>query len=388
MASATDNPYREGSVQWIQWENQRQQMEMEDRDKALNENNPYRPGTTAYNRWAAEQQKAPAFNPGVSTAPTSPMEVVRSQPTTVTSGGGYLDLFKGQSYFDDPSFQNIVKQYENRARQFNANNAQPTYDQVSGYAETFRQQFKNYVGRDPNSEEFGVFFKDLNTAGPWAKEGGQFAGQQGERTKGLIKDYFTSTAQQEAERKAQDQTNQALAPNSAFDTWQNQYRNTVSETEKALTDYQARLFEKLRPQLLTSLHSQGLLNTGALNEAFAGAAKDLTEQNSNFIAAARGGAEQDIANKRYQIASSPGDFALQNTFNQVPNLMQAGQTGLQNVFNAYLQDQSFQNQMRMLEKQQSEKPSLLSQYGGMMLGGIAGGYGQGLGQKFAMRGAA
>lgn len=287
----------------------------------------------------------------------------------------YLDLFKDQSYAGDEDFQRIIAGYEDMAKRFNVSkeNRDPTFQQVSGYADTFRQQFKNYVGRDPNSQEFNQFFKSLATDSPWAQEAGGFAVKQREATKGLIKDYFTSTAADEAERRAREQTTTALAPGSAFDQWANSYRGSLSETEKSLQDYQSRLFEKLRPQLLTSLKSQGLLDSGALNTAFAGAAKDLGQASTDFLTSAKMGVEQDIGNRKYAIQSAPGDFALQNTFNTVPNLQGAGQAALNNVFSSYMQDQQFKHQMQMMERQMGDKPSPLSQYGGLIVGGIAGG---------------
>lgn len=286
---------------------------------------------------------------------------------------GYLRLFKDQPYFNDPDFQNIIRQYQNRAAEFNANNEQPTYQQVTGYVDTFKNQFRNYVGRDPKPEEYNQFFKFLGQQGPWAQEVTAFSGKIGPETTGLIKDYYTREAQNEAQKQLETQTQAAIAPNSAFDVWQNSYRNTLSDVEKSLSDYQTKLFEKLRPNLITSLQAQGLLNSGALNEAFAGAGKDLASEAANQIANARGAVEQDIANQRYQLASAPTSYQLSNTANNPANLINSGQQALQNVWQGVLQQNEFNNQRRLLEMAPKQTSNPLAQYGGLILGGIAGG---------------
>ena len=324
-----------------------------------------------------------ANNPNIVRALPAPVSnnpnIVRALPAPVSTPAStsinYLDLFKGQSYYNDPEFQNIVQQYQNRAGQFGVvpQNAQPTYQQLTGYIDTFKNQFQNYVGRDPKPEEYNQFFKFLGQQGPWAQEVTAFSGKIGPETTGLIKDYYTREAQNEAQKQLETQTQAAIAPNSAFDVWQNSYRNTLSDVEKSLSDYQTKLFEKLRPNLITSLQAQGLLNSGALNEAFAGAGKDLASEAANQIANARGAVEQDIANQRYQLASAPTSYQLSNTANNPANLINSGQQALQNVWQGVLQQNEFNNQRRLLEMAPKQTSNPLAQYGGLILGGIAGG---------------
>jgi hypothetical protein len=259
-----------------------------------------------------------------------------------------------------------------------------TQRQIKDFALVFENQFKNFVGRGPTTDEFDQFFRSVvMPAQAWKAPLNQTELRQNTST--LLSDFYSGAAEEEALNKSRRLASEAIAPGSAFDTWQGQYRQSLSDTEKSLADYQTRLFEKLRPQLLTSLQAQGLLNTGALNEAFAGASKDLSDEAQRYIVGARSAAEADIADRRYQIQSSPDNFALQNTFNAVPNLQAAGQNALQNVWGGIMQQKDFDNQMRLLERQselqRSSRPSALSQYAGLILGGAAGGFASGLGQR-------
>lgn len=301
-----------------------------------------------------------------------------NQPTKVDPSQGYFDLFKNTPYANDPSFQNLIKSFVSRAVQFGANNAQPTFDQVSSYANEFASQFKDKVGRDPTSDEYGQFFKHLTNESPWMQV--LPSTQVSQDVQGLLSSQFSSTVQDAATKKGQDQATAATAAGSPFDIWQQAVMKNVSDTSASLQDYQQRLFQKLQPQLMTSLQAKGLLDSGALNEAFAGAAKDLTDANTGYVADLTNQANTNIANTKYAITSSPGNTALQNTLGLPSNMTQYGQSALNNVFNSDLQrslmQQQFGNQQSLLNQQYANQPSLLQQYGGAIVGGVAGGLAQ------------
>lgn len=299
-----------------------------------------------------------------------------------------LSSFSDMPYASSPELKNILTKYTQ------SNNAgyakQHLPDQwatdvkstITSYANTFDQMFKDKVGRAPTSDEFNTFFNQVVTPeAPWATPADMTRGK--EQTKTALADFFTTAAQENAQKKAQEASTAAVAPGSAFDQWANSYRSSISGVEQSLQDFQSRLMEKIRPQLLTSLQSQGLLNTGALNEAFAGTAGDLTSAAQNYVAQARGGAEQDIANQKYNLLSLPYQQQQQYTMGQIPSLAATGQNALQNVWNQNAMNQQFAQQNSMFDRQMSNQPSLLQQYGGMILGGIAGGAGQGIGRKLA-----
>lgn len=287
----------------------------------------------------------------------------------------YASWLPQQPFGQSEVANQIINAYE--ANRQGATTSQDVMAEMSRFSDVFRSMFRNYVGRDPNRNEYDQFFNTVVIQqAPWTKPVDWTSARQD--TQSLLSQQFLQEAQKESQRKAQEEAAAAIAPGSAFDVWQQGYRNSLTETEKALQDYQTRLFEKLRPQLLTSLQSQGLLNTGALNEAFAGAAKDLGEASQNYLAQARTGVEQDIANQKYQIQGLPYQQQANFTLGQVPNLMQSGQNALQNAWQASLANLNAQNQQRLMSQTADSGHSLLNQFGGQLLGGVAGGIGAGL----------
>lgn len=255
---------------------------------------------------------------------------------------------------------------------------------IQSYTNTFKQMFTDKVGREPTAQEYDNFLQSVVVPDqPWSKSLEQ--PQLQEQTRGLLSDFYTGEAQKTAAQKLQDEATSALAPGSAFDIWQKAYMGAANDVEKNLLDYQSKLFEKIRPQLLTSLQAQGLLDTGGLNKAIVGAQTDLANSAGQYAAGVRQAAATDVANQRYQVASAPSLYKTQAAFGAVPNLTAAGQSALQNVYNNMVNTnylnatQAFQREM--YDKQLGSQPSLLSQYGGMILGGMAGGAGQALGQK-------
>ncbi len=311
---------------------------------------------------------APAQNPGT---PGNPAGTPGTSPSTTNR----------PIYTNTSGYRDVTQQYLKAGK----GGAESSH-QIDAYANTFKQMFNSAIGRDPTADEYNQFFSSvvINDK-PWTQTLDQ--NQLRQETTGLLNQFYSGEAQKVAEGKAQTTANAAVAPGSAFDVWQNQYRNSINDVSSALQDYQSRLFEKLRPQLLTSLKAQGLLDTGGLNQAFAGAAEDLGNQSQNYLAQAKTGIEADIANQKYGLMSAPNSFQLSNAFNTVPQLTSAGQTALQNVY-GNMTNQNMFNQQAALQRelanmQYSNQPSLLSQYGGLILGGAAGGVGQGIGKMIA-----
>src|SRR6185369_690858 len=228
---------------------------------------------------------------------------VLAQHPEITSQAPTVDnlqkMFEGTPYASAPEFKNILQNYLSSpvsSSGYGGGTANPQWSSdvkntLDRYANTFTQMFKDKVGRDPTANEYDTFFKQVvATDQPWAAP--TDFNRATEETKGTLADFFTTAAQEQAQKKAQEAAAAQVAPGSAFDQWANSYRNSISGVEQSLADFQSRLMEKIRPQLLTSLKAQGLLDTGALNTAFAGTAGDLTSAAQNYIAQARGGAEQ------------------------------------------------------------------------------------------------
>lgn len=316
----------------------------------------------------------PQFNPNQGRQPPPPLYT----PSAPAPSGPsdlhqyFVNSFKDLPYAQSPAFQQVINSFED-PNIGNTSNADNWRQKIQGYADTFGSQFKNLAGRDPTADEYNTFFQQVilpENIGSSATPS-QATIEQG--AEGLIKNAFSGTIQDAVTKKAQGIADSAVAPGSAFDTWQKSMEANVKSTSDQLQDYQTKLFEKLRPQLLTSLQSQGLLDSGALNEAFAGKAADLTDASSNYIAGIQTQTDQNIANTKYGITSSPANTALQNTFATVPNLTQNGQQALQNAFNSSMMQQQYNNQLSLLNNQPNNQPSPLSQYGGLILGGLTSG---------------
>lgn len=288
-----------------------------------------------------------------------------------------VDPFAGTPYAGSDQLQSILQSYKAAGK-----GPADAANDIKSYANTFQQMFNSSVGRDPTASEYNQFLSNVvQNDQPWSKPLDQT--QLRQETSGLLSQYYQGEAQKVAQQKLQDTANAAVAPGSAFDQWQKSYMQSANDLESNLLDYQSRLMEKIRPQLITSLQKQGLLDSGALNQAFAGATSDMTTTAGQLSAAAKAQAAQDIANQRMNVMSQPTNYQTQQAFGAVPSLMGTGQNALNQVYQNYanLNLAGVQNQYAndMYNKQMSSQPSLLQQYGGMMLGGIAGGAGQGLG---------
>lgn len=342
------------------------------------------------------QTPAPAVAPPPdltgATKQIGPPQAPPPAPVTQASTNALVDYFKSGlqdlPYYNTPAFQNLINNISGQSERtlVNQQNASSFQNDIKGYANAFTSQFQSLAGRPPTADEYNTFFEQVvNPAKPWEVRGNVDQNALNLGATNLLGTVFQPTIADAQKQKATQQAAEATAPGSAFDVWQNAYQNSINDTEKALTDYQSRLFEKIRPQLITSLQAQGLLNTGALNDAFAGANADLTNGNLGFIANARQQANQDIANQRYGIMSAPQNAALTTTLNTIPNLTQQGQGALQNIWNNTMQNNAYdlqlRNQQALMDRQNANQPSPLNQYGGLILGGIAGGFGSGLGAR-------
>lgn len=320
--------------------------------------------------------------------------IANDPQTTEPSGPTPADQLKekfSDAPYQGPELQNILNNWIQSNSYGNypdkAGWASAVRTALDTYASTFQSMFKNQVGRDPTSSEYDQFFKTVVTPEqPWNVN---YLTQQDltrQRTQGLLSDVYSGVAQQEAAKKLQEQSQAAVAPGSAFDQWSQSYAGSVNSVESALQDYQTRLFQKIQPQLLTSLKSQGLLDTGALNTALAGVQGDLASTGSNYVAGLKGQINQDIANQKYALQSAPTTYQLNTTAANPANLVSQGQTALGNVWNSYLMNQQYQQQKSLLDEQMGNQPSLLQQYGGLIAGGLAGGLGQGFGRRLAAGG--
>jgi len=239
----------------------------------------------------------------------------------------FRSQFDAEPWSNTDAFEDLVQNFENDPQKYliSEGNIDTWTPVIKGYGDTFTQMFRNYAGRDPNEDEYNTFFSTVVTPN-WIKPIESTELRQ--QTQSIMDQFFGRTVEEEARINADAEAQAALAPGSAFDEWQQSQLGAVSDVESSLLDYQTKLFEKIRPNLMTSLQSQGLLNTGGLNTALAGVQGDLANESSRYVAGARSAAQADIANRRYQIAASPSNYALQTEFGRAPNLTASGQAAL------------------------------------------------------------
>jgi hypothetical protein len=312
-----------------------------------------------------------------------------------------FDTFKNAltstPYGSSPALQNILSQFQNSSALISPAVAQQYASDISGYVDKFTQQYSNATGGTPPSQDqINTFLQNavvplqiqnIKNAGPETVQASNASVDNA--IQGLLKDTFSTDIQNANTQQLQNTANKAVAPGSAFDTWQQAYQGSIGDVTKTLQNYQQQLFQKLQPNLITSLQSKGLLDSGALNQAFAGAATDLGNAAQGYVAGIQGQADQDIANQRFNIQNAPNASAIANWSAQIPNLTQAGQGALNNAFNydTSLYGANLNNYygQQAYNQQQSGATNPLSQYAGMIIGGglsgLAGGIGSGIGAQ-------
>jgi hypothetical protein len=250
--------------------------------------------------------------------------------------------------------------------------------QLAQYGQVFVNNFRDLVGRDPTPQEADQFY--LNVVAPQGSfPGGAYPGLQelSDRTKSFISDTFKPQAEEVANQKIIDQKSVASRLADVFIT---QGNKALSDTEDQLQDYQSRLFEKLRPQLMTSLQAQGLLNTGALNDAFAGAAKDLSDASQQYLI------DQKLQNENQANAiafggeSAPYQFNQSSILNSVPNLMNAGQSALDRAFNTRSNELAYNYNLGLQDNAAKLQDALQPSFGRTLTQSLATSLGSNLGK--------
>lgn len=234
----------------------------------------------------------------------------------------------------------------------------------------FASQFENLVGRAPTQDEIGKFVSNYvvpntrNLTDPNSsqrQQGGSFINQfVGQNFQNAAKDYAT--------QQLEGQQGEA---NRLADLYRTQGNNAISGIEQQLLDYQSKLFDKLRPNLLTSLKAQGLLDTGGLNEAIAGKQGDLANEASNYLAQLKYQNEMGANDIAFGGASAPY-YYKQGIITQQPEQMFAqGQNALNFNNQMYMSNLDYAHQLGLIQAQQQNKPSFLTSLGHNMLTGFS-----------------
>lgn len=262
---------------------------------------------------------------------------------------------------------------------WSAQNYSDFNSEVGNYANNFKSQFENLVGRAPTEEEMGQFHqqyivpnvKALTDPNSMMRQSpnsniGQFVGTN-----------FQKTAKDYALEQLRGQQDEATSLASLF---RQQGNDAISATENSLLEYQSKLFDRLRPNLLTSLKSQGLLDTGGFNEAVAGVQGDLANNASNYIAGLKFQNEQGANAIAFGGANDPYQFQRQMIMNQPGelNAANANATGFNN--DTFMQNLNYAHQLGLVDAQaraeRSNRPSFMRTLGQ----GFAGSFGQNAGK--------
>jgi hypothetical protein len=241
-----------------------------------------------------------------------------------------------------------------------------TSSKLNEYGNTFTNLFQSLVGRAPSNDELNQIYGSvlpevLNSSGGLQHTTGQ---QLGDITKNYIGDNFQKAAQDQAVQELQGQQNQATQ---LADLFRQQGNTTASSLEGQLQDFVQRTFEKVRPQMITSLQAQGLLNTGAVDQAMAGKLSDLTSAAKDQVFDYRLNNENQANAIQFGGASAPYEYQKALTMGRPDQLLQQAQGGLSRLFQTAQQQQAFAQQValqnNLAHQQAGLQPSFLRTLG-------------------------
>jgi len=237
---------------------------------------------------------------------------------------------------------------------------------VGQNVESFKSQFENLVGRAPTQDEISKFTSNyiapnlshLTDANSLQRQNPDSYVQQ------FVGNNFHKAAQDYATQQLQDQQTQA---NSLADLFRTQGNSAIDATQQSLLDYQSKLFDRLRPNLLTSLKSQGLLDTGGLNEAVAGVQGDLANNASNYIAGLKFNNEQGANQIAFGGASAPYLYKQSQITGQ-PDYLSGSSNGATNFNNStFMSNLDYGHQLGLIQAQANAQaglqPSFLRTFG-------------------------
>ncbi len=240
-------------------------------------------------------------------------------------------------------------------------------DRMNVLGGQFASMFENFVGRKPTDTETSTFIGQYVNPNRGELLNSGSARSQDPYT--YLTQFVNNTYQPAAKDQAMEQlTQQQGEANRLSDLFRTQGRQAINDTETQLADYQSKLFERLRPNLITSLQAQGLLNSGGLNTALAGAAGDLGTAAQGSLIDQRLQNEQQANAIKFGGQSAPYEYQRGNTLNGLDYMRGQGASAMDNAYKTFLTNMNFQNQMAL--QRQS-------------MGGGKGGFFQQLGNSMA-----
>lgn len=250
-------------------------------------------------------------------------------------------------------------------------------NEINNRQSLYKGLFESLVGRAPNETELRQIY------GAVAPRDALASGNADQNTqlRNVASQYIGDTFQGAAKDYAHDQlVAQQGEANRLADMFRTQGRQAINDTEASLMDYQQRLFERLRPNLITSLQSQGLLNTGGLNQAVAGAQGDLATAAQGQLMDQRLQNEQQANAIAFGGASAPYEYQKNQIMNQLPYMQAQGQSALNQNFQTYMANLDYNNRMSLLRQSQGGgKGGFFQQMGNSLAPALGSQLGQNLG---------
>ena len=272
---------------------------------------------------------------------------------------------------------------------------------LNSLSDRFSSLFTNSVGRAPTAGEMETFLQQYVV--PHTKElttsGSNYNTYQDQFLNDFVGSTYKKAAQDETTRQLEAQQGKANDLANLFRTqgttalgqYGQSLESAVSDTEQQLIDFQSRLFDKLRPNLITSLQAQGLLDTGGLNQAVAGAQKDLGLAAQDTLMNARLSNKSRLAELQLQnemdanaisqgAAMDPYQFRREQALGSVPNFLQQGQQAMGNTLGAINSSQDYARQVGLMKLhgqiQSDARPSFLRTLGQNFAGSFGNAAGQ------------
>lgn len=266
-------------------------------------------------------------------------------------------------------YNNAYQQLLQQAAAFGSNDTATLNKRLAAVGDQFTQLWTNLVGRAPTADELNHFYN--TSAGQIITTSAGGLGRSEADPTGVrnqIAQYVGDTGQKASQDYATQQlTAQQGQANDLANLFRTQGNTAISSAESSLLDYQQKLFERLRPNLITSLQSQGLLNTGGMNEALAGKQADLANEGANTVAQLKLQNENQANAIAYGGASAPYLFNQSQITNQPQSLLQQGQAALNQNNATYMSNLDFTHQLALInanaQAQQSLQPSFLRSFG-------------------------
>lgn len=296
--------------------------------------------------------------------PSDTLQQPRSTGTALPTSGGPFDIATNKDLYNQ-----LIQHYRSDiqvpwAWKPNDQNIQDYTGQINNTVAQFQSQFENLVGRPPTSDETSKYVSQFVIPNTNNIGNNVSAFDVNSQTQQFIGQNYQKAAQEYATQQLETQKGQA---NDLADLFRTKGNAAISDVEQSLLGYQQKLFERLRPNLITSLHSQGLLNTGGMNEALAGQEGDLANEGAKYIADLKYQNDQAANDISFSGEAAPYYYAQGNITNNPATMAAAGQSALANNRGVFMSNLDYMHQLGLVGAQtkaaRDSQPSFLRTFG-------------------------